>query len=223
MRTAVALAACLMLAGCSVPQWRIFQAKVPTETGRTDAQAEGEKRAAAYIEARSRPPVADPVEAVTDIHTVAAPLSASLGPPSRPITTDDREAVIAGLQKALAAKEAELEKWRAFARKHGGRTIEGTGINILPFVGTGGFIALIVLIVLFPPLGYLLVRVLPVLWSALRSIARGVETVAVKAPGAAKAVKSELSRVMDRSEKTAIRVAKTGVTPDLDHEILPAS
>lgn len=216
-----AILACLCLAGCAMPQWRVFQSRVPQETGRTEAQAEGEKRAAAYIVERSRPPVADPVNAVADIHTVAAPLSASLGPPSKAITVEDRAEVIAGLQAALAAKEAELEKWRAFARRHGGRTIEGTGFNLLPFVGTGGLIAVIALCILFPTVGYLLLRVLPLLWRMVRSMIQGVETIVAKAPAAGRVVQAEFRHVMDKDEKAVIKILKAGVKPQLDHE-LPA-
>lgn len=201
-------------AGCQLAQWRVFQAKVPANVEKPAAQIEGEKRAARYIEVRSTAPVPDPVTAVADIHSVAVGLSASLGEPARPVTLEDKDAVILALRAGLKAKDAQLDQWKAFGRKYGGKPLEDTGINLAGPAGLLAFAGVIAACVFVPGFGYLLLRVLPLLWGALRQMAVGVEAFAKEVPDAAEKLKTQyLARKMDSGPKALISRVKKRIKP----------
>lgn len=206
---ALVLGIVALSAGCALPQWRVFQAKVDPAAGqKPDAQVEGEKRAAAYLVARTTPPVVDPPAAVADAHQVASRLSASLGPPAEPVTAsvDDRDSVIASLRAGLEAKEKQIDQWRAFARKYAGKPIEDTGINLAGPAGVLALAAVVAACIAFPVLGHLLLRVLPVLWGYFSRTTEAIHDFASARPDAAKELAAELSRKMDTAHKKLVRV-----------------
>jgi hypothetical protein len=200
------------VSGCQVAQWRVFQKKVDGADGvKPAAQVEGEKRAAAYIAKRSEPPKTETVlemkTALGDIHVVATNLSSSLGQPAKAVTLEDKDAVIASLRQGLAAKDAQLERWRAFGRKYAGTPLEDTGINLAGPAGLLAFAAVIAAVIFVPGFGYVLLRLLPVLWAALKRSVAAVEAVASKAPEAVAAIKAALPQKEDGARK-AVRLAK---------------
>jgi hypothetical protein len=202
------LAWAFFVSGCQVVQWRVFQKKVDGKDGeKPAAQVEGEKRAAAYIVARTTPPVADPAKAVQDVNQVATGLSSSLGQPAKPVAMEDKDAVIASLRQGLAAKDAQLDKWREFARRYNGKPLEDTGINLAGPAGLLGLVAVIAACIFVPGFGYVLLRLLPVLWAALKRSVSAVEALASKAPEAVAAIKSALPQKEDAARK-AVRLAK---------------
>lgn len=217
---ALALVAVLVWAafvsGCQVAEWRVFQKKVDGKEGeKPAAQVEGEKRAAAYIVARTTPPVPDPAGAVQDVQQVATGLSASLGQPATPVTVADRDAVIATLTAGLKAKDAQLDKWRAFGRKYADRPLEDTGINLAGPAGFLGLIAVIAACVFVPGFGYVLLRLVPVLWGMVKRMAAGIESFAADAPAQGKVLKeSYLARKMNEVDKRIVKARKKAIRPD---------
>ncbi len=221
-----ALGVALVLAGCALlPEMRVFQKTVDPRMAETPpATLEGQKQAAEYIEMRSAPPPTDgpvtPVPtapqtareaemkaALADIHTVAASLSASLGEPKEAVTLEDKAAVIAALRDGLLAKDAQLEAWKEFARKYAGKPIEDTGINLAGPAGFIGLVGIVAACIFVPGFGWLLLRLLPVLWAALKRAAGAVEAIARRAPEAVAEMKAALPQKEDGARKL-VRAAK---------------
>lgn len=185
---------CLM-SGCALAQWRIWQRKVPgAQSEKPPEQLEGERQGAAFIRARTTPPVTDPAAVLAEIHPVAEALSASLGEPkTAPAAGDNKDATIAALRAGLLAKDRQLDSWRAFGRKYGDMPIEGTGINLAGPTGLLGLVLVVAACFFFPPLGYLVVRVIPVLWGALRGSAGAIERFASALPAEGQVLDTHLA------------------------------
>lgn len=220
MRVGIVIAVvALGLAGCSLlPEWRVFQKKVPAGPAmveKTEAQREGERRAAAYIDERSKPPVKNPADAVSDIHAVSGPLRASLGEPKQPVQVDDRakDDVIASLRTGLAAKEKQLEAWKAFGRKYGGKELEGTGVDLAGPAGLLGLAGVVALCIACPAVGYVVLRVLPLLWGFFSRTTEAVAEYAKSNPREGEKLGAMLSAKMDSAHKRLVkRRAKTTIT-----------
>lgn len=207
MRLLVALLPLLLLTACALPQWRVFQRRVPaTESAKPAPQEEGERRAAAYIHEATRPPVPDAAATVEKVHQVAAGLRSSLGEPAQPVRVADYEAVLRELREGIRQRDEQLERWKAFGRKHGGIALEGTGLNLAGPAGLAGLVGVVALCVAVPPVGYALLRLLPVLWGFFRSTTRAVADFAAARPDAASELKAQLSRRMDRAHKRLVKV-----------------
>lgn len=208
------LIACLF--GCSLlPEWRVFQKKVPaTLTEKPKAQAEGERQAAAFIRQQTTPPVPDPVKAVARVYPVAAALSASLGEPLQAIEGDDPAKTLETLRQGLIAKETQLEAWKAFGRKYAGKELEGTGFDLAGPAGLVAIVGLAAAVIMCPAVGWVLLRVIPVLWGMIRRIMTGVENFAVENPDAAGRLKEGyLSRTMNEVDKKIIKRRKAKLRP----------
>jgi hypothetical protein len=204
----VGFTAAFFVSGCQFAQWRVFEKKVDGKDAVKPAhQVEGEKRAAAYIVARTTPPVADPAGAVQDVNHVAVGLSASLGVPDKPVAVEDKAAVVAALTAGLKAKEAQLEKWREFGRKYAGKPLEDTGINLAGPAGLLAVAGVAAACIFVPGFGWVLLRLLPVLWGALRRAVGLVEAAAEKAPELISELKQGLPSKEDAARKI-IRKAK---------------
>ena len=211
MRAVLAITV-LLVAGCALPQWRIFQTKVPTDTGPTPAVVEAQRAGAKFIEQKSAAPEANPAKQLAAIHAVATPLSRSLGEPAKPIEHEDTRRTIAGLEKATLDAQAKATAWRDFSRKYGGTALEDTGINLAGPAGLLGLIGIIAACIAFPPIGYLLLRALPVLWGFFRSTTGAVAEFATAHPDAAVDLKATLSRKMDSAHKKLVRVRGVKIT-----------
>lgn len=197
----------LLCAGCALPQWRVFQAKVPTtQSDKPARQIEGEKQGAALIREITTPPVADPATAVQQAHAVAVDLSASLGEPAKPVHVEDQAAVIAALRSGLVAKERQLEQWKQFGRKYGGTPLEDTGINLAGPAGLAALVGLIALCIACPAVGYLVLRVLPLLWGFFRSTTTAIGEFIQSHPDAGENLKTTLSRKMDAAHKRLVKL-----------------
>lgn len=212
------------MTGCQMPQWRVFQAKVPAVlVEKPKAQAEGERQAAAYIARVTAPPVTDPARVVGHIHPVATALSSSLGEPLQAIQGDDPAKTVAALRMGLKAKEQQLEAWKAFGRKHAGKELEATGINLAGPAGLTALLAVIAACVFIPGFGWVVLRVVPLLLGAIRQMAAGVESFAKDAPQAASQLKTDyLGRKMDRTHKRIVARVKKSIAPK-ELEPSPAS
>lgn len=201
----------VFVSGCQMAQWRVFQKKVEAKDGeKPAAQVEGEKQAAAYIVARTTPPVADPVAAVADVNQVATGLSVSLGQPAKAVTLADKDAVIASLTAGLRAKDAQLDKWRTFARKYAGTPLEDTGINLAGPAGFLGLVGVIAACIFVPGFGYVLLRLLPLLWGFFRRTTEAIGEFAKSNPDAGKELAATLGDKMDKVHKRLVKArAKT--------------
>jgi hypothetical protein len=189
-----------------LPQWRVFQKKVDPKMAEPPAEkVEAERRGAALIRDLSASPTPDPVAKVAAIHAVAVPLSASLGEPKQPAAAADQAAVIASLQRGILAEQKKAEQWRAFAQKYAGKEIEGTGVNLAGPAGLVALVAVIALCVAVPPIGYALLRMLPVLWGYFSKTTSAVEEFVTEHKDAGEKLKNTLSRKMDEAQKAIVR------------------
>jgi len=206
MKKLIILLALLTLGGCAMPEWRVFQRKVPVTMSEKPAkQIEGEKQGAALIREITTPPVQDAAVAVQKVHEVAISLSASLGEPAQPVKLEDQAAVIAALRNGLIAKEHQLEQWKAFGKKYGGMPLEGTGIDLAGPTGFIGLIAIVALCIAFPPIGYIILRALPVLWGYFRSSTTAISGFIAEHPDAGEQLKAKLSSKMDLAHKRLVK------------------
>ena len=215
MRTSspIAVVLLLLLCGCSLPQWRVFQKTVPTDTGPAPAVIESQRRAAALIVDLSASLSADPAKQVSDIHAVAVPLSVSLGEPLKRATVFQAPDVVASLRKSSLDAQAKAEKWREFARKYAGTPLEGTGVNLAGPAGLLGLIAVVAACVAFPPIGYVLLRALPVLWGFFRSTTSAISEFTTANPDEGERLKLTLSRKMDAAHKRLVKTRKVTAAP----------
>lgn len=200
----------MALAGCALPQWRIFQSKVdPKLAEKAKPQVEAERQAAAFIAEVSKPgtPVAPAAmkQKLESIHAVAVPLSASLGEPEKPVAIEDQEVVIAALRKGLIEEQKKAEQWREFARKFANQPIEGTGINLAGPAGVVGLVLVIAACIAFPPIGYVLLRALPLLWGYFRRTTTAIGEFTKENPDAGKELAAKLSKKMDEAHKRLVR------------------
>lgn len=211
MRAAITVIAFLALTGCQsvLPQWRVFQAKVPTPIVKPAAQVEVERRTADYI--------ARTVEQPPQLKPMAASLSESLGRPEKPIpvetTADDAaERMAKEWQKTLLKQQEQLDQLNALLAKTGGKKIEDTGYNIFGFsMGLTGVI-LIALLVAFPPLATILWAIFSRISGALTATARGVSNFIKDNPDAGAKLKGYLAKTQDAAHKEVISKIKARIT-----------
>jgi len=215
MRTSSPIALCLLalLCGCSMPQWRVGQKTVPVDAGPSVQAVESQRRAAALIVDLSASLSSDPGKQVADIHAVAVPLSVSLGEPLKRATVFQAPDVVTALRKSSLDAQAKADKWREFSRKYAGTPLEGTGVNLAGPAGLLGLIGVIAACVAFPPIGYLLLRALPVLWGFFRSTTGAVAEFAASNPDKAQELKNTLSRKMDLAHKKLVKVRGVKIPP----------
>jgi len=207
MRTAALILACLLLSGCQslLPQWRLFQKKVPAPIVKPAAQIETERRTADYI--------ARTVETPPQLKPMAADLSESLGRPEKPIpadtTADEAEARMrAEWQKALLKSQQQIDQLNALLAKSEGKKIEDTGINVFGFSVGGAALALIVLCVMFPPVATVLWAVFKRVSGALTSTASGISNFIRDNPDAGEKLKAALAKTQDAAHKQIISKIK---------------
>lgn len=207
-RTVLLCAACLMLSGCAslLPEWRLFQKKVPAPIVKPASQVETERRTADYI--------ARTVEQPPQLKGMARDLSESLGKPEHPIaadaTPDDAEERMAReWQKALRKQQEQLDQLNALLAASEGKKIEDTGINVFGFsVGAAG-LALVVLCVMFPPLATILWAIFKRVSGALHATAQGIANFVKDNPDAGEKLKDYLSKTQDAAHKQIIRKLKS--------------
>lgn len=201
----VALTVILLLcSGCTLPQWRVFQAKVPTVEV-SSIKVEAERRAVALIDEISTPPVQDAAKAIADVHAVSSPLRASIGEPETPVKREDSSRVIADLRGAIKDRDEKIEAWKRWAKKHQGVPLEDTGINLAGPAGILGLVGIIAACIACPSLGYILLRVVPILWGFFRRTTTAIAEFAESNPDAGEKLKTQLSRRMDEAHKKLVR------------------
>lgn len=195
-----------MLVGCAFPQWRFFQKTVDAKLAERPAdQVEAERRAAAFIRVTSETPWSDMRAQLEGVHRVAVPLSASLGEPKQPVAAADEAAVIASLRVGLLAEQKKAEQWRAFAKKYAGAELENTGINLAGPAGLVVLVGIVAACIACPALGYVALRVVPLLWGFFRTTTKAIGDFVQAHPDAGEELKATLSRRMDRSHKSLVQ------------------
>jgi len=199
----------IALVGCSLPKWTVFQKKIdPKLTAPSPVAIEAQREAAQFIEVKSTVVEPDAASQMREIHTVAAGLSDSLGEPKKQITVRDYSGVIEELRAGKLAEQKKKEQWRAFAQKYANVPLEDTGFNLAGPAGLLGLFAVIAACVACPALGYLILRVIPVLWGFFRSTTTAIATFAADNPDAGDELKNELSRKMDGAHKRLVKRIK---------------
>lgn len=196
----------LTIVGCSMPKWQVFQKKIEAKDGqKPKIMVEAERRAAKFLAFKSRVVEPNPAKQIAEINAVAEPLSASLGEPQAPVTvTEDKDAVIADLRAGVLSQQKQADKWKAFALKYAGKPIEDTGINLAGPAGLLGLVAVVAACIAFPPIGYAMLRVIPLLWSFFRRTTSAVNELATSNPDAAEKLKDKLSRRFDNAHKKLV-------------------
>lgn len=216
----------LAFCNCSLPNWRVFQKTVDSRDGQKPVvQVQGERRAAAYIVARTTPPVPDPAVAVVDVQSVAQGLSASLGQPDVPVTLEDKDQVIAALRAGNMAKDKQLDKWKEFARKYAGKPLEDTGINLAGPAGILGLVGIMAACVACPAIGYALLRVIPLLWGFFRATTSAIGEFTRERPDAGSELATKLRGKMDQAHKSLvkIRASKVRIPESVSHAPFPVT
>lgn len=209
MRALVLVGICLISTGCALPQWRIFQQKVPVDEGKAPVQVEAERRAASYLAQRSATPDLDPLKEIAEIHEVAVPLSASLGEPKKEVRLEDgRDQLIAELRAGLQAQQARAEAWKKFGEKYAHTKLEGTGINLAGPSLILVVVGVIALFVLVPGALTFALILIQRLKGTVRSMAQAVEEVEAKDPAKGKALKARVQAIGDKTHSRIIEQEK---------------
>lgn len=200
----------VVLLGCAaLPEWRVGQKKVDPKLGqKPPEQIEGERKGADYIEQKSAAPEPDTTGQLADIHEVAGLLSASLGEPEKPVTIEDQAKVIAALRKGLRSEQKKADGWKAFALKYGGKPIEGTGVDLAPWGGGLGLVAIVAACILVPGFGTFVLYVIRRLRGTVQQMAQGVEEFAIEHPEKAAELQEYLSSAMDKPMKAIVKREK---------------
>ena len=207
------LAVSALLSGCALPQWRVFQAKIdPKLAEKPAASIEADRRSAALIVDLSAAPTSNPTGRLAEIHAVAVPLSASLGEPLKRATVFEAPVVIAESRAGLLESQRRAEQWKAFARKYADKPIEDTGINLAGPAGLLALIALVAACIACPALGYLLLRVVPLLWTFFTRTTSAVSEFAKANPEAATELAGQLSSKMDAAHKALVKRRATRIS-----------
>lgn len=194
-----------LLAGCGLPQWRVGQKTIDAKLAEKPAQQiESERQGAKFIELKSAKLEADPAQQVADIHSVAVPLSSSLGEPEKPVSIEDKDAVIKSLQAGIRAEQKKADAWKAFAKKYHGTQLEGTGVDLAPWGGGLGIVALIAACVLVPGFGTFVLFVIRRLRGTVQQVAQSVEEYGKENPEEAAKLKQYFSAKMDKAHKAII-------------------
>lgn len=195
----------LFLTACQMAQWRVLQEKIdPKLVEKPKGQIEAERQGAQYISVKSSIPEQDTIKQLQEIHAVAVPLSSSLGAPEVPMTVEDAQKTIKSLEGALTSQQRQADAWRDFARKNAGVKLEGTGYNLAGPAGLAALAGVIALCVLVPPIGYVFLRMLPVLWGFFRKATNAVSEFADKRPDAANDLAVTLRGNLNSSHKRLI-------------------
>ena len=193
--------------GCTLPQWRVFQKKIdPTLAETPPEKVEAQRQAAAFIANESGTVGKEPAKQLATINAVAVPLSSSLGEPKKPATATGQREIIAALHRGIAEEQKRAEQWKEFAKKYAGRPIEDTGINLAGPAGLVGLIGVIGLCVAVPPVGYVLLRMLPILWGFFGRTTQAIQQFIESHPESAKDLQGTLSNKMDEAHKRIVRL-----------------
>lgn len=195
---------CLFLTGCQLPQWRVFQAKVPEPIVKAPRAVEVERQAADLLAKR--------IEKPAELIPVAQRLSASLGLPEKPLEGSTEELApetVKALERELLRTQNQLDELNKLLTKNEGKKVEGTGINIFGASFSLGVVAIVVLCIMFPPIGLVLWSIFKRLSGALTSTAKGISNYISENPEAGEKLKGYLAKTQDAAHKAIIHNIKS--------------
>ena len=192
----------VLFSGCAAPQWRLFERKVPDPLAVTGDVQLAWAQGAEWLEqdySRGHP---NP----EDGKLVSTALSNSIGSPLR--YEDNADKVIRDLRRANKLLKEQLGEVNAFLQAQQGKTVEGTGVNILGFTGSYWFwMCVIIFIIAIGGLPVILF-VIRTLRSTIITTTRVVEELSETNPEAAEEFKLLAKRRMSTKEKAAIKKHK---------------
>ena len=190
----------VMLSGCAVPQWRVFQKSVPAPVGKSEAQVESERQAADLI--------AKTVEEPVQLRPVAQTLSESLGKPLKPLdhtnipTASNR--AVSGLESGILEVQRERAKQDEFLARYEGLQIENTGVNLFGGSVVLSMVAVVALCVLVPGFGTLVLFLIRRLRVGLQQTVEGIAQFSEDEPESAQRLKNHLRGRMDSGSKAVV-------------------
>jgi len=187
-------------------QWRVLQEKIDPELAeKPEKQIEAERQGAQFIRDKSATLEADPEKQVQEIHSVAVPLSDSLGVPKSVIEVDDSQKAIKALERGLLAEQARAEEWKAFAKKYAYKELEDTGVNLFTPTALLGFAGIAALCIFVPGFLTFLLFVIRRMRTGLQQVTQAVEQYKIEKPKEAKVLGEHLSSAMDATTKKLIK------------------
>lgn len=189
----------VFISGCQLPQWRVFQKKVPQPIVKPASVVELERQSADFI-ARN---LLEPPE----LKPVAVKLSQSLGAPKEPILDTPVEAESQfekAWNKELLKTQAQIAELNKELQELNGKKVEDTGLNVFgPSMGLlviGG----IALLVAFPPLATILWWLMQRASGALTRTARGISNYVKENPNEGERLKNYLKQTQDTVDREVI-------------------
>ena len=196
----------LLMPAC---QMRVWQAKVPDPVTITEQQREPWAQAAGWIEVDYAKGHPDPVEG----QKVATALSTSIGSPSTPAKSVDQ--LIKDLERARAQIRSQQAQIESFLHRQQGRTVEGSGFNLLGFtssywVWVGGLA-----VFLWLGGGPILIMVIRRTRNTLRATIKAIEETRRVNPQAVAVFENQASKVMDASNKKLVKSEKQVVKKEM--------
>lgn len=211
LRTTI-VTALFLLTSCTVPSIRVGEKKVPSPNDVTTEQREAWAQGAQWIYTDYIAGHPEPEEGIK----VSRSLTTSIGTPVTPQTSPTK--VTRALDRQTrdeASRKSDLDN---FLRTHEGKTIEGTGINILGFTGSYWFWFAVVVVIVISGGGPIVIMVIRNLHSTLIATVSAVEQLKRKNPQAAKEFQEIASKVMDTKHKKVIRVEKVAAKKQMQKE-----
>jgi uncharacterized membrane protein len=195
----ILLGGVLLVSGCSIPEVKLGEKEVPAPNMVTQETRYAWAQAADWIEKDYQTGHPDP-EVGQD---VASTLSISLGPPL--YLEDNPKKIIKTLNQNREDEADAREKTRDFLQKHQGKTIEGTGIDLLGWVDGYWVVVLVIAIIILMGGGPILVMVVNRVRVTLIQTVRAIERMKQEDPAAAAVYERIASEVMDDSHKRQIQ------------------
>lgn len=199
----VGLLVLLGFSGCfSVPEKRLFQAKVPALPKPHPEKIEAERQASEYLVNR----VTALPEPEPDLQTVSIALASSLGIAEQ--APETAEEVVTNLRTGQVKDRKELARFETKIERYKGKEIEDTGINVAPGLGVGMITLLVLACIFVPGFGSLLIFVFKRLRGTTQQIVKSIAEFEKADPENSAKLKSYLSSNMDRGQKLLVRKLK---------------
>ena len=181
----------LLLTSCGT--FRVGEKSVPDPVKKTQQHKEVEKQSAYYLATHTT----DENKVVADV------LSRSIGTPKK---KENKSSVLESeLFQHIGNFESRTIELNDELESYSGKTIEGTGINLLPFFSSFGVVAIVALLILFPSATTILFFVLRRTRTAFANVVEGIQEFAKDDPEHSKHLDELLEKKLDRREKLQIK------------------
>ena len=189
----------VFISGCQLPQWRVFQKKVPGPLVKAESVVELERQSADFI-ARN---VIEPPE----LKPIAEKLSQSLGAPKEPILESPAKAedeFAKAWNKELLKTQEQIRELNDELAALNGKKVEDTGFNVFgPSMGLL-VVGVVALLVMFPPLATVLWWLMKRASGALTRTAKGISDYIKDNPTDGQRLKEYLKKSQDAIDREVI-------------------